>query len=120
MNVFDSACPEHRAAKVGRRIALTTGVVAEIVVATASIFASGTIWLREHWLDSVVGVMMWSIVAMLFGILYAGIVESRVTRKWMGTICCLILFLAVATFLIRCRIDIDCYLRPIVISLQDS
>ena len=120
MNVFDSACPRHRAAKFGRRIALAVGVMAEIVVATVGISAVGPIWLCEHWLDSVVGVMMWSIVAMLFGILYAGIVESRVTRKWMGTICCLILFLAVATFLIRCRIDIDCYLRPIVISLQGS
>ena len=107
-------------AKVGRWIALAVGVIAEIVVATVGISASGTIWLREHWLDSVVGVMMWSIVAMLFGILCAGIVESRVTRKWTGTICCLILFLSVATFLICCRIDIDCYLRPIVIVLQGS
>ena len=43
MNVFDSACPKHRAAKIGLRIALAVGVIAEIVVITVCISASGMI-----------------------------------------------------------------------------
>ena len=120
MSVFDSACPKHRAAKIGRRIALAVGVIAEIIVATVGIYASGTIWLREHWLESIVGVMMWSLVPMPFEILCAGIVESRRTRRWVWTIFRLILFVIGMVFLIHCRINIDCYLHPIVLTYNGT
>lgn len=106
--------------KIGKRIALAVGVIAEIIVATVGIHASGTIWLREHWLESIVGVMMWLIVAMPFEILCAGIVESRRTRRWVWTIFRLILFVIVMVFLIHCRINIDCYLHPIVLTYNGT
>ena len=108
------------AEKMGRQIALAVGVMAEIVVATVGISAAGTIWLREHWLEPLVGLGMWLIVSGLFGMVCGFFVESRITRRWVWTACCLILFLSVAIFLILCRIDIDCYLRPIMISMQRS
>jgi len=94
--------------------------MAEIVVATVGISAVGPIWLCEHWLEPIVGLGMWLIVSSLLGMVCGCIVESRATQRWARTVCCLILFLSVAIFLIRCRVDIDCYLRPVMISMQSS
>ena len=38
-----------------------SGKIGKWIVLAVGMSASGTIWLREHWLDMIVGVAMWSI-----------------------------------------------------------
>ena len=107
--------PVLMAQRVGTGIAMALGIVAETVLAIINVAISGVNWIVEHWMETVVGLMLWSISSMLFGLVCGSWIKGRATSNWGRFLIFAIVFLAATVSFVVWRINLESYIRPVVI-----
>ena len=107
--------PMRIAQKTGARRAMVVGVTVEAIIMIVNSVTSGMPWTCAHWLEFLIGLGLWSVSSMLFGLVCGSCVNSRATRNWTRSILWAFLFLVLTITFVVWRINIEVYVRPVVI-----